>query len=102
LSCFRLKDGEELHNDELHIKIESDKDGIEHSLTIRGIKREDMGRYTCVLDNSHGSVSDSALMYVHCVPQFKKKLKDVINKEGELNIVFEVNVHAYPKPDITW
>ncbi|XP_052132282.1 obscurin-like, partial [Frankliniella occidentalis] len=97
-----FKDDEELLNDDRHIKIESDRDGETHTLTIRGINRDDMGKYTCELDNRNGRVSDSTTMHVHCVPLVKQKLKDIVSKEGELNIVFEVTIEAFPQPEIKW
>lgn len=89
-------------NDDRHIKIESDRDGETHSLTIRGINRDDMGKYTCELDNRNGKAEDSTTMYVHCVPVVKQKLKDIVSKEGQLNIVFDVTIEAWPEPEIKW
>lgn len=71
-------------------------------MTIRGITRDDMGKYTCELDNRNGRATDSTTMHVHCAPLVKQKLRDIVAKEGDLNVIFDVTVEAFPEPDIKW
>ncbi|GLG93475.1 Obscurin [Gryllus bimaculatus] len=95
-----VKDGEEIKSDGKRITIA--QDGHIYTLTIKGTTRKDTGDYTCEAWNDFGWKKCETRLNIRCAPEFRTKLSDKQANEGDVNIEFEVNVEAYPKPSIKW
>ncbi|KAK7869432.1 hypothetical protein R5R35_008161 [Gryllus longicercus] len=95
-----VKDGEEIKSDGKRITIA--QDGHIYTLTIKGTTRKDTGDYACEACNDFGWKKCESRLNIRCAPEFRTKLSDKQANEGDVNIEFEVNVEAYPKPSIKW
>ncbi|XP_054708127.1 muscle M-line assembly protein unc-89-like [Uloborus diversus] len=95
------KDGVPLDLTGGHFKttIESD-DSL--TLLIDKLNKQDAGKFTCEISNSHGSASTSAVITVTGKPVIKKGLQDKDVLEGEADVTLTVEVTGTPAPEIKW
>lgn len=62
----------------------------------------DIGKYSCVITNTHGAKENTSDLKVRCKPEITQSLKDVEAKAGEKDVTFVLKANAYPEPKIKW
>lgn len=67
------------------------------NLTILNLKSSDLGRYTCVANNSFGVTNNSLIIKLKTKPKIK-----IIYNRGLNNTTLSCNVEAFPRPTINW
>lgn len=82
-----------------HITIKSDEDYT--LLNIDSATWEDAGNYTCVLSNSQGSDSHTAILSVFASPVWTKEPQDTSVANGGLAVI-DCEAAGYPQPAVTW
>lgn len=88
------RNGKEVKDDGKHIKIE--EDGDSYRLIIDKVTKDDMGTYSCVAKNEHGTKSSDGDLNIKSKPSFKKKFGDVQSKEGDEMIEMTVQIEGSP------
>lgn len=73
-----------------------------YTLKIHDTTRIDAEKYSMEAKNEYGSVKDQTNLRIKCPPVFRKKLQNIIVKEGDTNIEMNVDVDCYPRPGIRW
>ncbi|XP_028257375.1 neogenin 1a isoform X2 [Parambassis ranga] len=71
------------------------------SLQISNLTEEDAGVYTCVAENSNGTIEAQAQLTVQVPPQFDKRPDNIYAHES-MDIVFECEVSGSPAPTVKW
>lgn len=93
------KDDEEITSSDHFVKTQ---DGDCYILRITGAVTTDAARYKFKAVNIHGSVEDDVRVDVKKAPKILKPLQDMIVKEHDKNVTFDVKMEAYPKPTVKW
>ncbi|KAK0094450.1 hypothetical protein PV326_010858, partial [Microctonus aethiopoides] len=93
------KDTEVIKEDH-RIKIVSE--GQTQILQITGTVDIDAAVYKAEVSNKDGTTVDEVGIEVRSAPRFKKQMIDVIAKDGEKQVEFEVEVGGYPRPTLQW
>ena len=95
------KDAETIEAKENIILRSSDKGS---KLTLKSVREEDSGRYSCELKNEYGTTSTSCVVEVEEIkksPEFVSKLQAIHVGEGK-NAEFKVQVKGVPEPTLEW
>ncbi|XP_062254346.1 neogenin 1a isoform X1 [Platichthys flesus] len=71
------------------------------SLQIFNLTEEDAGVYTCMADNSNGTIEAQAQLTIQVPPQFIKRPANIYAHES-MDIVFECEVSGSPAPTVKW
>uniref|UniRef100_A0A672QX84 Neogenin 1a n=1 Tax=Sinocyclocheilus grahami TaxID=75366 RepID=A0A672QX84_SINGR len=71
------------------------------SLRIFNLTEEDAGVYSCVADNTNGSIEAQTELTLKASPQFLKKPANIYAHEAT-DIIFECEVTGSPAPTIKW
>ncbi|XP_018917016.2 roundabout homolog 2 [Bemisia tabaci] len=74
----------------------------DRSLRLRDVAPEDEGEYSCLADNSVGSVTASATLVVHSPPKLVEKPPDHITIERDRDAIFVCAVAGNPRPSVFW
>ncbi|KAK0180904.1 hypothetical protein PV327_003237 [Microctonus hyperodae] len=93
------KDTEVIKEDH-RIKIVSE--GQTQILQITGTVDIDAAVYKAEVSNKDGTTVDQVGIEVRSAPRFKKEMIDVIAKDGDKQVEFEVEVGGYPRPTLQW
>ncbi|XP_054724337.1 cell adhesion molecule Dscam2-like [Uloborus diversus] len=92
------KDGQDISNF-MNIKTQSITDSS--VLIIEPVTSKSSGNYSCIISNSHGSDTFTALLTVTAPPEWIKEPEDIFTQEGNsLNI--ECEASGVPKPNVKW
>uniref|UniRef100_A0A7N8WKM4 Neogenin n=1 Tax=Mastacembelus armatus TaxID=205130 RepID=A0A7N8WKM4_9TELE len=71
------------------------------SLQIFNLTEEDAGVYTCMAENSNGTIETQAQLTIQVPPQFVKRPANIYAHES-MDIVFECEVSGSPAPTVKW
>lgn len=84
-------------------RVKPDYTNEKASLTIKQVRGDEAGKYTCIIRNDHGETSTSSKLKVlmRTKPDIIDELEPVEVGEGE-EARFEARIECYPRPDVEW
>ncbi|XP_032379202.1 neogenin 1a isoform X5 [Etheostoma spectabile] len=71
------------------------------SVQISNLTEEDAGIYTCMAENTNGTIEAQAQLTIQVPPQFVKRPDNIYAYES-MDIVFECEVSGSPAPTVKW
>lgn len=91
-----FKEGVEI-DEKSEARVRFDHDGNAYIMVITGAVRTDAAKYSCILKNNHGEITEDSRVRIKCSPDFETKLKSITVTEGDTNVELCVAVLGYPK-----
>ncbi|XP_054724338.1 cell adhesion molecule Dscam2-like [Uloborus diversus] len=70
-------------------------------LIIESVTAKSSGNYSCIISNSHGSDTFTAVLTVTAPPEWIKEPEDKFTQEGD-SLTIECEASGVPKPNVKW